>query len=208
MDHELPHRQAAASEFGRTHIQHPHHQHWSFSGLCSLPTSILSLHKLLHLYWHLCQTPEVCRWHHSHRSHPGRRRVCLQTRGWAAGCLVQSQQPGAEHVQHCRDDSRLQEKPPAIPPLTIMNSTVTAVESFRFLGTTISQDLKWDNHIDSIVKKVQQRLFFFRQLKKFNLPPVHMTVLLCCYWVGSVLLYNYLVWVSLQIRYKKMAVDC
>jgi len=35
-----------------------------------------------------------------------------------------------------------------------MNSTVTAVESFRFLGTTISQDLKWDNHID-IVKKAQ-----------------------------------------------------
>ncbi len=26
--------------------------------------------------------------------------------------------------------------PPALPPLTIMNSTVTAVESFRFLGTT------------------------------------------------------------------------
>ncbi len=41
----------------------------------------------------------------------------------------------------------LQEKPPpALPPLTIMNSTVTAVESFRFLGTSISQDLKWDNH--------------------------------------------------------------
>ncbi len=32
------------------------------------------------------------------------------------------------------------------PPLTIMNSTVTAMESFRFLhGTTIPQDLKWDN---------------------------------------------------------------
>ncbi len=37
--------------------------------------------------------------------------------------------------------------PPALTPLTIMNSTVTAVESFRLLGTTISQDLKWDNHI-------------------------------------------------------------
>ena len=60
--------------------------------------------------------------------------------------------------------------PPALPPLTIMNSTVAAVESFRFLGTTISQDLKWDNHIDSIVKKAQQRLYFFRQLRKFNLP--------------------------------------
>ncbi len=51
-----------------------------------------------------------------------------------------------------------------------MNSTVTAVESFRFLGTTISQDLKWDNHIDSIVRKAQQRLYFLRQLRKFNLP--------------------------------------
>ncbi len=60
--------------------------------------------------------------------------------------------------------------PPCSPPLTIMNSTVTAVESFRFLGTTISQDLKWDNHIDSVVKKAQQRLYFIHQLRKFNLP--------------------------------------
>ncbi len=60
--------------------------------------------------------------------------------------------------------------PPALPPLTIMDSTVAAVESFRFLGTIISQDLKWDNHDDSIVKKAQQRLYFPRQLRKFNLP--------------------------------------
>ncbi len=60
--------------------------------------------------------------------------------------------------------------PLALPPLTIMNSTVTTVESFRFLGSTIYQDLKWDNHIESIVKKDQQRLYFLRQLRKFNLP--------------------------------------
>ncbi len=46
-----------------------------------------------------------------------------------------------------------------------MNSTVTAVESFRFLGTTITQNLKWDNHIES-----QQRSYFLRQLRTFNLP--------------------------------------
>ncbi len=40
---------------------------------------------------------------------------------------------------------------PVLPTLTIMDSTVAAIESFRFLGTTISQDLKWDTHIDSIV---------------------------------------------------------
>ncbi len=51
-----------------------------------------------------------------------------------------------------------------------MNSTVAAIETFRFLGTTISQGLKWDNHIEAIVKKAQQRLYFLRQLRKFNLP--------------------------------------
>ncbi len=45
------------------------------------------------------------------------------------------------------DDRGLQEKPLCSPPL--MHSTVTAGESFRYLGTTISQDLKWANHIDS-----------------------------------------------------------
>ncbi|KAL0168533.1 hypothetical protein M9458_036755, partial [Cirrhinus mrigala] len=60
--------------------------------------------------------------------------------------------------------------PPALPPLSIMDSTVAAVETFKFLGSIISQDLKWDTHIDSIAKKAQQRLYFLRQLKKFNLP--------------------------------------
>ncbi len=53
-----------------------------------------------------------------------------------------------------------------------MSRTVTTVKSFRFLGTTISQDLKRDFHIDSIVKKTQQRLYFLCQVRKFNLPQV------------------------------------
>ncbi len=62
------------------------------------------------------------------------------------------------------------ETPPSLSPLTIIDSTVAAVEIFKFLGSIISQDLKWDTHIDSIVKKAQQRLYFLRQLRKFNLP--------------------------------------
>ncbi|KAK3505621.1 hypothetical protein QTP70_021027 [Hemibagrus guttatus] len=84
----------------------------------------------------------------------------------------------------------------ALPPLTIMNSTVPTVESFRFLGTTISQDLKWDTHIDAIIKKAQQRLYFLQQLRKFNLPQELLTQfysaviesVLCTYitvWFGS-----------------------
>ncbi|KAL0159994.1 hypothetical protein M9458_043719, partial [Cirrhinus mrigala] len=49
--------------------------------------------------------------------------------------------------------------PPALPPLSIMDSTVATVETF-----------KWVTHINSIVKKAQQRLYFLRQLRKFNLP--------------------------------------
>ncbi len=76
------------------------------------------------------------------------------------------------------------ETPPALPPLTIMNRTVPAVESFRFMGSTISQELKWDIHIDSIVKKAQQRLYFLGQLRKVQ-PATRddEKILLCHHWI-------------------------
>lgn len=45
-----------------------------------------------------------------------------------------------------------------------------AVESFRFLRTTITRDLEWDSNISSITKRPQKRMYILRQLKKFNLP--------------------------------------
>ncbi len=94
-----------------------------------------------------------------------------------------------------------------IPPLTIMNSTVTAVESFRFLGT-ISQDLKRDNHIESMVKKAQQRLYFLCQLRKFNLPQeLSDTVLLCSRWIHPLHINNCLVQLSYQIWPQKTTED-
>ena len=47
---------------------------------------------------------------------------------------------------------------------------VSSVESFKFLGTSISQDLKWNSPIDSVRMKAQQRLYFLRHEKKFSLP--------------------------------------
>ncbi len=99
-----PDRQAATGETRQSHIQNFHHQHWRPSELRSLPTALLPLHKWLHFKGHLCQAPEFCGWHYSHRPHQGRRRVCLQTGGGAAGCLVQSYQPAtgaAETVLLC-----------------------------------------------------------------------------------------------------------
>ncbi len=85
--------------------------------------------------------------------------------------------------------------PPALPPLTIMNSSVKTVESLRFLDTTISQDLKWDNHIDSIVKKAQQRLYFLHQLMKFNMPQ-ELLIQLYSAIIESVLCTSITVWFS------------
>ncbi len=47
---------------------------------------------------------------------------------------------------------------------------VSAVEASRFQGSTISQDLKWASHINSIIKKTPQRMWFLHQVRKFNLP--------------------------------------
>ena len=43
------------------------------------------------------------------------------------------------------------------------------MESYRFLGAIITQDLKWDLNIRSLIKKAHQRMYFLRQLKKFHL---------------------------------------
>ncbi|KAK9513181.1 hypothetical protein VZT92_026739 [Zoarces viviparus] len=65
-------------------------------------------------------------------------------------------------------DFRKNAAPPA--PITLCDSPVKVVESLRFLGSIITQDLKWELNISSITKKAQQRMYFLRQLNKFNLP--------------------------------------
>ncbi len=83
--------------------------------------------------------------------------------------------------------------PPALPPLTIMNSTVTAVESFRFLGTTISQDLKWDNHIDYCEKGPAEAVFPPPAKEVQPASGAADTVLLCHHRVCPMFFYNCLV---------------
>ncbi|XP_061639302.1 sodium- and chloride-dependent creatine transporter 1-like isoform X2 [Phyllopteryx taeniolatus] len=56
-------------------------------------------------------------------------------------------------------------------PLTLSSCLVSTVETFKFLGITISQDLKWATNINSVLKKAQQRMYFLRLLRKHGLPP-------------------------------------
>ena len=55
-----------------------------------------------------------------------------------------------------------------MPPLDIGEQQDELVDSFKFLGTTIANTLKWDINAETIAKKAQQRMFFLCQLKKFR----------------------------------------
>ena len=56
-----------------------------------------------------------------------------------------------------------------VSPLLIDGKTIEIVQHVKFLGSTISSDLKWELNVDAIVKKAQQRLYFLRRLRSFGL---------------------------------------
>ncbi|KAK3520977.1 hypothetical protein QTP86_031267 [Hemibagrus guttatus] len=83
--------------------------------------------------------------------------------------------------------------PAPLPPVIPCDSLVTSAESFCFLGTTITKELKWEQNIRSLTKKAQQRMYFLRQLKKFLLP-VKMLVNFYTAIIESVLTSSITVW--------------
>ena len=60
-------------------------------------------------------------------------------------------------------------------PFLIDGRTVEIIQHFKFLGSTISNNLKWELNIHTIVKKAQQRLYFLRRLRLFGLTAQTMT---------------------------------
>ncbi len=81
----------------------------------------------------------------------------------------------------------------AVLPLTINGQDIENVQCFKFLGTTISATLKWDDNLRGIIKKSHQRLFFLRQLKKFGISKVGMFNLYRAV-IESMLTFSLIVW--------------
>src|SRR4029434_110081 len=93
-------------------------------------------------------------------------------------------------------------KNPAPPnPITLSDAPVDSVESIRFLGTIISQDLKWELNIISLTKKAHQRIYFLRQLKKFNLSKA-MIVHLYHFIIESILTSSITIWYAATAKDK------
>ena len=67
-------------------------------------------------------------------------------------------------------------------PLCINNLPVQIVQSTKFLGTHITDDLSWTLNTTHITKKAQKRLYFLRRLRKANLP----TSILTTFYRGTI----------------------
>ena len=71
--------------------------------------------------------------------------------------------------------------PPSFPPIVVNNQPVDIVKHVKLLGVTISNDLKWNLHVDVICTKASKRLYALRLLKRSALPdPVLVNVYSTC----------------------------
>ena len=62
-------------------------------------------------------------------------------------------------------------QPPSFDPLIVDGNELEVVTSAKLLGITISNDLSWNEHIHSVIKKVNKRIYFLIQLKRAKVPP-------------------------------------
>ena len=62
-------------------------------------------------------------------------------------------------------------KNPPIPEiLSIGDSQLSYVPTFTIMGVYIQQNLKWDTHINEVLKKCNRKLYMFRMVKQYKLP--------------------------------------
>ena len=57
-----------------------------------------------------------------------------------------------------------------LEPITFNNTNIEIVSSAKLLGVMISNDLKWNVHVEMLCKKVATRPYFLRQLKRAKVP--------------------------------------
>ena len=63
---------------------------------------------------------------------------------------------------------------PAVPPIVLVNTEIVTVQRTKLLGVMLSNDLKWQGHVDCVRAKGFQRLYFRRMLKRAGVGPKNM----------------------------------
>ncbi|KAK1803319.1 hypothetical protein P4O66_004102 [Electrophorus voltai] len=89
-------------------------------------------------------------------------------------------------------------------PVRINGTTVERVDSFRYLGVNISQDLSWSRHTNSLAKKACQR--HLRRVRDFRLPSKVLRKLYICT-IESILTGNITVWFGNSTKQDRRALQ-
>ncbi|KAK1804662.1 hypothetical protein P4O66_020657 [Electrophorus voltai] len=88
----------------------------------------------------------------------------------------------------------------------INRTTVEKVNSFKYLGVHISQDLSWSLHTNSLEKKACQRLYHLRCLRDFRLPSKLLWTFYTCT-IESILTGNITAWFGNSTKQDRRALQ-
>ncbi|KAK1806284.1 hypothetical protein P4O66_000153 [Electrophorus voltai] len=88
----------------------------------------------------------------------------------------------------------------------INGTTMGRVDSFRYLGIHISQDLSWSRHTNSLAKKARQCLYHLRRLRDFRLPSKVLRNFYTCT-IESILMGNITVWFGNSTKQDRQALQ-
>ncbi|KAK1785826.1 hypothetical protein P4O66_003201 [Electrophorus voltai] len=91
-------------------------------------------------------------------------------------------------------------------PMRISGTTVERVDSFRYLGVRILQDLSWSRHTNSLAKKARHRLYHLRRLRDFRLPSKVLRNFYTCT-IESILTGNITVWFGNSTKQDRQALQ-
>ena len=79
-------------------------------------------------------------------------------------------------------------------PVAISNSSVAIVSSYKYLGVTIQDNLKWNEHVKAQTKQANKKMYNARQLKTLKID----SKILCLFYnsvISSVLVYAIPCWI-------------
>jgi hypothetical protein len=91
-------------------------------------------------------------------------------------------------------------------PLYLNGTDVEIVQSFKYLGVVISNNLNWSENTQLITKKASQRLYFLRKLREFNVNKSIMHLFYLCS-IQSVIEYGFLCWYGALTCFQRRCID-
>ena len=93
-----------------------------------------------------------------------------------------------------------------ITPLCIKDKEVELADTYKYLGVNIDNKLNWHCHLDAIITKANQRLYFLRKLRSFEVRSCIMKMFYTAT-IQSVLTYAITCWGGNTTQYDKNRID-